>query len=352
MRVRQSAMAWGMVLALGALAAACSKSDAPVRAPEAEIVSVALATVGTAGTAAEFSATGTVRFKRETALSFNTNGRIATINVLEGQAVVAGQQLARLDPTGLDAANAAARAEAARANADLERLRKLSAQGWITRPRLEAAEATAAAARARVEQTGFDQRFSHIVAPTAGIVLRRHLEPGQIVAAGQPVVTIGEIASGYVLRVPLTDTDMARVRIGQRASVLLLALSPQPLFATVSEIGARSDDRTGTFQIELKLPATPGLRSGLIGRATLLGGAPLATGTLKVPATAIFAARADEGFVYRFDARTGTVKATMVGLGNISDGGVEIVSGLTAGEKVVRSGVDRLRDGQKVRVRA
>ena len=121
MRVRQSAMAWGMVLALGALAAACSKSDAPVRAPEAEIVSVALATVGTAGTAAEFSATGTVRFKRETALSFNTNGRIATINVLEGQAVVAGQQLARLDPTGLDAANAAARAEV---NAEAQTLTK------------------------------------------------------------------------------------------------------------------------------------------------------------------------------------------------------------------------------------
>lgn len=342
------------VAAAGALLlfASCSKPAAVAAPKDAEVITVALAAVGTAGPASEFSATGTVRFKRETALSFNTNGRIAAINVVEGQAVTAGQPLARLDPTGLDAANAAARAEAARANADLVRLRQLAAQGWITRARLEAAEATAAAARARVEQTGFDQRFSHIVAPTVGIVLRRHLEPGQIVAAGQPVVTIGEMTSGYVLRVPMTDTDMARIRIGQRASVLLLALSPQPLFAPVSEIGARSDDRTGTFQIELKLPPTPGLRSGLFGRATLLGGAPLAAGTLRVPATAIFAARADEGFVYIYEAASSTVKARMVGIGNVSDQGVEITSGLAKGEKIVRSGVDRLRDGLKVRVGA
>jgi len=348
MRSRIAVAATGALLLL----AACSKPDAAPQPADAETITVALASVGAASATSEFSATGTVRFKRETPLSFNTNGRIAAIHVVEGQAVSAGQPLARLDPTGLDAANAAARAEAARANADLVRLRKLAADGWITRPRLEAAEATAAAARARVDQTSFDQRFGHIVAPTAGIVLKRHVEPGQIIAAGQPVVTIGESATGYVLRVPMVDTDMARIRIGQRASVLLLALSPQPVFASVSEIGARSDDRTGTFQTELRLPPIPGLRSGLIGRATLLGGAPLATGTLKVPATAVFAARADEGFVYVFDAATSTVKARMVSIGNVSDSGIEIVAGLTAGEKIVRSGVDRLRDGLKVRVAA
>ena len=351
MRALRTGMTWAPVVAL-ALLAACSKPAAETKAPAEQLITVSLAPVGAASATSEFSATGTVRFKRETALSFNTNGRIAAVSVVEGQAVVAGQPLARLDPTGLDAASAAARAEAARAGADLVRLRKLAEQGWITRPRLEAAEASAAAARARVEQTGFDVRFGHIVAPTAGIVLKRHLEPGQVVAAGQPVVTIGEIATGYVLRVPLTDTDMARIHLGQRASVLLLALSPQPIFSTVSEVGARSDDRTGTFQIEVKLPPTPGLRSGLIGRATMLGGAPLAAGTLKVPATAIFAARADEGFVYVYDAKSGTVRARMVGIGNISDNGVEIVSGLSAGDKIVRSGVDRLRDGLKVRIGA
>ncbi|MGL4541773.1 MAG: efflux RND transporter periplasmic adaptor subunit [Polymorphobacter sp.] len=334
------------------LVASCSKPAAEAVRVEPEPIRVALAVVQPDGGVETFSATGTVRFKRETALSFNTNGRLAEINVVEGQAVTAGQPLARLDPTGLAAASAAARAEAARAEADLTRLRKLAQQGWITRPRLESAEAAAAAARARVDQTSFDVRFGQIVAPTSGIVLRRLLEPGQIVSAGQPVVVIGEMASGFVLRVPLTDTDMVRVRIGQRASVLLLALSPQPILATVGEVGARSDDRTGTFQVELRLPATPGLRSGLIGRATLFGGTTLATGTLKVPATAVFAARADEGFVYVFDAGTSTVRTRMVSIGTVSDNGVEIVAGLRAGDKVVRSGVDRLRDGLKVRVGA
>ncbi|HPU16250.1 MAG TPA: biotin/lipoyl-binding protein, partial [Polymorphobacter sp.] len=112
-----------------ALLSACSKPATETKAPAEQIITVSLAPVGVASATSEFSATGTVRFKRETALSFNTNGRIAAVSVVEGQAVVAGQPLARLDPTGLDAASAAARAEAARAGADLARLRKLAEQG-------------------------------------------------------------------------------------------------------------------------------------------------------------------------------------------------------------------------------
>jgi RND family efflux transporter MFP subunit len=333
------------------LLAACSKAPAPAVKPEP--VTVALATVAAPQGSGDLLVSGTVRLKRETPLSFNTNGRIAAINVTEGQVVGAGQVLARLDPTGIDAASAAARAEAARAAADLERLRKLAKEGWITQPRVESAEATAAAARARVDQTGFDVRFARIAAPTAGVVLRRAMEPGQMVTAGQPVLILGEFASGFVLRLPLTDGQLAVIRLGQPAQVTLPALGNVPVVATVSEIGARSDDRTGTFQVELRLPAQAGLRSGLIGTAAIRGATPVATaGEVKIPATAVFAARADEGFVYVYDAATGTVSARMVGLGAVHDHGVAVTHGLAPGDKVVRSGVDRLSDGMKVRVAA
>ncbi len=329
--------------------AACSKIAAVPPVP-ADTVTIALATAAPATGGDSLSITGTVRLKRETQLGFSTPGRIAAINVLEGQAVQAGQLLARLDPTGLDAATLSARAEAVRTDADRNRMASLLAKGWVTRSRMESADAAAAAARARVTQTGFDSRLSRIVAPAAGIVLRRAAEPGQIIAAGTPILTIGEIGSGYVLRLPVSDSDFTGLRIGERAQVVLPALSPNPIAATVSEIGARGDDRTGTFQVELRLPAIPGLRSGLIGNARIVSGRAAPAGMIAIPATAVFAARADEGFVYVYRPGSGTVKARLVQLGALGDEAIIVTGGLQPGEQVARSGVDRLRDGSRVTI--
>ncbi len=333
-----------------ALAVAACGKQAPPAAPVADIITVKLVTAEPAAGGGTLSLTGTVRLKRETLLGFSTAGRIAAIAVLEGQRVGAGQLLARLDPTGLNAAMASARAEATRTDADRSRMAALLDKGWVTRSRMESADAAAAAARSRVTQAGFDERLGRIVAPAAGVVLRRAAEPGQMVAAGTPVLTIGEIGSGYVLRLPVSDSDLAAVHLGQRAEVTLPALGPAPIAAIVGEIAARSDDRTGTFQVELRLPDRPGIRSGLIGTATLAGPAS-ATGPVAIPATAVVGARADEGLVYVYRP-DGTVAARVVQLGPIGDRAVTITAGLAAGERVARTGVARLRNGMKVRLGA
>lgn len=337
-------LAAGLALAL-AITACRSKTGAPA---VIDVVAVTVVPAGPASGSGALAVTGTVRLKRETGLAFNTAGRIAAIKVREGQVVAAGQLLARLDPTGLDAASTAAVADQARALADYARLTKLGAQGWVTRSRVESAQAATAAASARVKQTGFDVRFGQIFAPVAGVVLRRAFEPGQMVSAGTPVVTIGETSSGYVLRVPLSDADLAHVRLGQGAAVRLAAMSPVPVPATVSEIAGRGDDRTGTFQVELRLAARPGLRSGLIGDAVIHTDGAGGSGGVMVPASAVFAVRADEGFVYVYDATRQTVYARLVGVGPLDDRGIAITHGLDAATPIVVSGVDRLHDGARV----
>jgi multidrug efflux pump subunit AcrA (membrane-fusion protein) len=99
----------------------------------------------------------------------------------------------------------------------------------------------------------------------------------------------------------------------------------------------------------VRLPGAPGLRSGLIGTAELTGLATAAA-PLAIPATALFAARTEEGFVYVYEPGTSRVRARMVRLGEVTDGGVTIVSGLQPGERIVRTGLDRLRDGARVRI--
>lgn len=346
MQFTRSMMALAAVVAV----AGCDGAATPDAKQAERPVLVSLAEAQPASARGGLLATGTVRAKRETALSFMSPGRVAALLVDDGDRVAKGQLLARLDPTAVGAGAASARAEAVRAQAELRRMQTLADKGWVTKSRLEAAQATASAAQAQVSATAFDVRFTRIYAPAPGVVLRRHVEPNQTVDAGTPIVTVGEASGGYVLRVPLPDADLARVRIGQGAAVTIPALGPKPLAATIAEIAARGDDRTGTFEIELALPAAPGLRSGLIGEARVR--VPGDGSAVAIPASAIWQARADEGFVYVVDPATQIARARLVQLGPIDDREVIVTGGLTAGERVVRAGADRLRDGVKVTTRS
>jgi multidrug efflux pump subunit AcrA (membrane-fusion protein) len=132
------------------------------------------------------------------------------------------------------------------------------------------------------------------------------------------------------------------------ASVTIPALGAAVLAGTVSEVGARGDDGTGTFRVEVKLPADARLASGQIGSARLLLGPAEAGAPINVPAAAVFAARADEGFVYVLEPVTRRVRQRLVALGPVSDSGVAVTAGLKPGEQVVTTGIDRLRDGQVI----
>lgn len=337
---------WLIPLLSGALAA-CGEQSAPPPAP-VPAVPVRVVQVAPVSGASELDVAGTVRLKRETPLAFNTPGRIAAILVREGDRVAAGQLLARLDTTALGANQNAATADVVRAQADLKRAEDLFAKGWVTAPRVEQARATMAAAQARARAAAFDVALAVLRAPAAGVVLARPGEPGQIAQPGQAILTIGELNQGFVLRLPLADRDAARVRQGQPATVRIPALGPGMLQGQVSEVGARGDDGTGTFRVEVKLPANARLASGQIGSARLLLGPAVAGAPISVPATAVFAARADEGFVYVLEPVTRRVRQRQVALGAVGPQGVVVTGGLQPGEQVVTTGIDRLRDGQVI----
>lgn len=345
-----SRVAGGIAVGGLLLLAACGESNTKVTPPAAPAQAVRVAAVAPVSGASELDVAGTVRLKRETPLAFNTPGRIAAILVREGDHVAAGQVLARLDTTALGAARASAAAEQVRAEADLKRAEALFAKGWVTAPRVEQARASLAAAAARVRATGFDVALATLRAPAAGVVLARPGEPGQIAQPGQAVLIIGEMNQGFVLRLPLADRDAARVRQGMAAAVQIPALGPGTLAGQVSEVGARGEDGTGTFRVEVKLPADARLASGQIGRARLVLGPAAPGAPLLVPTTAVFSARADEGFVYVLEPVTRRLRLRQVALGAVEASGVVVTAGLKAGEQVVTTGVDRLRDGQVVDV--
>jgi len=331
-----------IVLAMASLAA-CSQ---PAATPDSAPPQVRLAQVGGTTVPATITTTGTVAWRRETSLGFTSAGRISTVAVNEGDNVRPGQLLAALDSTTVAASVSAARAERDRAAAEYARSAKLLEQGWVTKPRVDNARATLAAAEANVRSTGFQSRNAAIVSPGAGVVLARLTDAGQVVAAGTPVLVVGEASGGRVLRVPLADRDAARLRVGAPAMVRLAAVEGE-LTGSVIEIGGRADRATGTFVVEVGLPDDPRLRAGQIGTVAIVASGP-GTPSLLVPPAAVFAPRAGQAFVYVADPAGKRVKLRRVTIGEASDSAIQVTGGLQRGEWVATSRLDRLSDGMAI----
>ncbi|WP_089133395.1 efflux RND transporter periplasmic adaptor subunit [Sphingorhabdus sp. SMR4y] len=332
----------GLVLATG-----CSVSEPEAKPSSAEPIPAAVAMVQSASDSETLNAAGTVRLRRETALGFTTDGKVASVRYEEGDRVERGAILAALDGSIVAADLSAARAERDRAEAEYDRVEKLFKDGWVTKSRLEQSEAAARAARARVESTEFASRTSYIRAPSSGIILSRNIDAGQIVSAGTAAMVLGEIDKGFVLRVPMTDADAARVSIGMPAKVLLSAVSDKPLDAVVSEKDGRADERTGTFEVNFLLPTNDRLRSGQLGMVEIYVPRD-SRATFAIPANAIFGVRTGEGLVFVVDEKD-RVKQRNVQIGKLTDKNLEILGGLSAGEVIVTRGVEKLRDGDLIK---
>jgi RND family efflux transporter MFP subunit len=326
------------------LLAACGQQ--PAAPPAAAPPQVRVAQINGVAVPVTINATGTVGWRRETTLGFTSAGRIAAMRVDEGDSVRPGQLLAALDATTVAASVSAARAERDRAAAEYTRSAKLLEQGWVTRPRVDNARATLAAAEANVRSAGFQSRNAAIVSPGAGVVLARLTDAGQVVAAGTPVLVVGEAGGGRVIRLPLADRDAARLRIGAPATIRLAALDSE-LTGSVIEIGGRAQQATGTFLIEIALPDDARLRAGQIGTVSITASGPGAM-NLAVPPAAVFAPRAGQAFVFVVDPNAKRVKLRRVSIGEASDSAIRVTGGLRPGEWVATSRLDRLADNMAI----
>jgi RND family efflux transporter MFP subunit len=328
------------------LCVSCSSAPPP---PQTKIFDVRVAPVVAQTNLVTVAGVGTVHLRRETALAFTTAGRIARVSVNEGDRVSAGQMLATLDTTNVDAQLDAANAEQARAASELNRSTKLFKQGWVTRTRVDNARAAyrAAVSASRVRQ--FATSTARIAAPSGGVILARSAEPSQVVDAGTPILVLGEESSGYVLRVPVPDREAARLKDGAAAVVRIASLGNLTVTGFIVQIGGRADPGTGTFEVEISLPQTGGLRSGQIGQAEIVTNDQANGGSLSVPPAAVFAVRAGEGFVYVVPDGSDRAQLRKVTVTDARDGGLIVTKGVSAGEWVVVSGVDRLTDQAKIK---
>jgi len=333
---------------------------------------------------ATYEATGTVRARTTATISSKVMAYVQQVSAQAGAHVRQGQVLITLDARDLDAnlrraesgraevesaipelenATAAAKANLDLAQTTFQRMRQLAAQKSISSQELDEASARLKAAQANydmirsrraqinskaatVEQeiraAQIMRDYSSLAAPFSGVVISRTVEPGNLATPGAPLLTI-EQDGLYRLEASVDESKLASVRVGQAVEVVLEA--GRKLNARVSEIVPAVDSASRTYIVKLDLPAAPNLRTGMFGRAIF----PL--GTQKVVAIPLAALMERGQLQSVFVVENGLAHTRLVTTGRRTSDAAEVLSGLNAGETIIRPVPAGLQDGARVEVR-
>ncbi len=350
----------GSALAVACAAVAVSGCSRPESAPE-PVRAVKVLTVGVGAVSAEHEFAGEVRARVESRLGFRVAGKITRRQAEVGQRVKAGQVLAQIDPQDYQLAATAARSQVAAAQtnrdlaaADLKRFRELKEQGFISGAELERREATLKSGQASLEQAqaqlstqGNQARYTTLTADAAGVITAIDAEPGQVVAAGAPVVRLAQDGPrDVVFAVP--EDKVAAVKLGSKVALRGWGGSAAtPLAGTVREVAASADPVTRTFTVKVAMDGGADLPLG--STVTVVPAALNMAGraVLKLPTSALRQEGAGSA-VWVLDRASMTVRSQPVQLATADGNEAVIATGLQPGQEVVVAGVHVLSPGQKV----
>ena len=353
---------WLIVVAIAAAALVAffllrgGKGDEKPTAPAAP--SVTVISPGQVQVADVVTATGSIAARREMPLGVQGEGGMVTAVLVDaGQYVNAGQVLARIDSSvqtaqlaQMRASALSARADARLAQAELDRAQTLVGKGFISKADIDRRTATRDSANARATASGaqaaeMQARLARldIRAPAAGLVLTRAVEPGQIVSGGgQPLFRIAKDGA-FELQAKVAEQDMARLKVGVPAKVTPVGVNKQ-VTGEVWLLEPSIDPQTRQGIARIALPRDPSIRAGGFAGAQITAGRSLR------PVLPQSAVQSDTkgAYVYIVGAGNKVARRDIV-IGEVSESGIAVASGLTGRERVVMAAAAFLNPGEVVR---
>jgi RND family efflux transporter MFP subunit len=347
-----------MVCAVTALAVGACRREQEAQAPEPRPVRTV--TVERQASGETVTLTGHIAAEDEAALAFRIGGRMVQRFVNVGDTVKGGQELARLDPqdelNGLRSAQTrkvAAEAQLTQARLAFDRQRTLLAQGHTPRAQFDLAEKALRTAQAQVDDAEVQVRiaadrvsYTVLMADAGGAVTARGAEPGEVVQAGQMIVTLAR-QNG---RDAVFDVPAQVLRSAPSGPEVTIRLADDPSVTAqgrVREIAPQADPVTRTFEVKVGLTDPP---AAMLLGATVIGQVQLASDkVISIPASAL--TRYNEApAVWIVDPQKHTVSLRNIETLRFDPGTVVVAHGLEDGDIVVTAGVQVLHPGQMVRL--
>ncbi|WP_185970383.1 MULTISPECIES: efflux RND transporter periplasmic adaptor subunit [unclassified Mesorhizobium] len=339
-----------------AMLVACSKSEE--RPPE--IIRPVLSMVIEPQTTQTFGFAGSIEPQVSADLAFRLLGRVVSRDVKVGDIVSKGTTIATLDPTALELAVQAAKAELSNAEAQFtnaaaseDRQRQLLAAANTSQAVFDAAQQARQAAEAGVErakaalaksqeQLGYARLFSDF----DGVVTATGAEVGQTVSAGQTIVTVARSDLREAV-VDIPDQLTGDLAVGTPFEVILQSLPSIQTEATLREIAPQADSSTRSRRVKLTLTDPPqAFRLGSTVTATRV--AKVAP-TIELPLSALLQKNGGDK-VWIVDEKTSSVSTRDIKIASKGAASFIVAEGLEAGMRVVTAGVHSLVDGQKVKI--
>jgi membrane fusion protein (multidrug efflux system) len=282
------------------------------------------------------------------------------VRVEEGLTVRKDQQIGQIDrdlyqaaASQAEAQAAAARAEAADAEREKKRMTSLFDGGSVTAQMrdkaataAEMAQARLKAAQATQELSAINLRESVLRSPMDGVVTKRHIDEGNLVGVGQPVVSIADVAEMKVI-VSISEKYAGMIREGLPCRLMVDAYPGKVFSASVKSVYPALDAGTRSLQAEIRLDnAGMELKPGMFARVELV--AAQKKDVVVIGKDAVMGGKVSEAFVYV--VKDNTAHKKLVERGVIQGDMVEITSGLDEGEQLVVNGMTYLKENIKVEV--
>ena len=309
-------------------------------------VAIEVSVIKRGAVAREATVAGVLAPVRSIGVNAQTGGALLSVRVEEGDVVREGQVLAEIDSRELRAQVRSAEASLALAKSTSERSASLYKDKVVTTAEYERDQANLAAAQATLDALKTRLGYALVRAPSAGVITEKRNEAGDVVGSQSRLFTIADVST-LVVRVQVSELDVAGLSIGQRADVTVDAVAATSFTGTIRRIFPAADSVTRMVPVEVGLSgaAVKQLRPGYLARVTVKLGER--QDLLLAPVSAVVGAR-DARAVY---IKTGDkVERRPVRIGQTSGNNVEIHEGLAIGDTVVSVGAEQLRDGAQVRI--
>jgi RND family efflux transporter MFP subunit len=345
----------GVLVLLSALTA-CKKEE---KAAAPDIRPVRTVTVEPSEGGETVSLTGEIQPRYQADIGFRVNGKILERPVDVGTQVKKGDLLARLDPQQYRQDLEVAKAEVAKADAEVTRSeaqeyrqRELLKNGNTTRVHYDlalktfkTAQAEADAARAKQVQASENLGYTDLKADNDGVISAIGAEPGQVVSAGQMVVKLAQPGEREAVFNVAEATFKNRLK-NPTVEVQLVSNPEIKASGKVRYVSPQADPTTRTFTVRVSLPdAPPQMRLGanVVGSVTINEGQ-----AITIPGSALF--QKDGKPAVWIVIKDGTVQLKPITVARYQGDSVVVGNGLAQGDVVVTGGVQKLLPGQKVRL--
>ena len=328
-----------LVIAALAIFKGCGGKNASTSMePKRPLVSGVETAVLQLGEVSTFSETsGTVKATTISVISAKIMGVVTDVKVRQGERVKAGQLLLSIDAEDIYRQVQAAAHQKELTDVTADRYRRLYAEQAVARQQLDEVETRRKVADAEYARASANMAFARITSPIDGVVTDKRIDPGSMASPGTHLLTVEDF-SAFSIETQADERLINRVAVGMPVEVAIESIG-RTVTGKVVEASPSVDSVSHTFYVKVEM-TDPSLRSGLYAKVRFPLGLRRA---LVVPGESLVHKGQLTG-VYVVDEQ-GMIAYRLVKTGIMTGAGVEVLSGLSAGERIVTKGAGKAVDG-------